>query len=278
MIFKIRHALRFDYVSPAVLGPQSLRLRPREDASQRLLDFDLSVSPLPALLGYNLDENGNVEARACFLGQCESLQVQMNCTVETQRVNPFDFVVETGLGPLPWGKKLAEERRGLGPCLEGGGLDEAAGLASVLAKEAGGDPVAFLLRLNQWLSQKLAYEVRPEGDPQSPAETLHLQRGACRDLAVLFIAACRSVGLPARFVSGYHEGDPEQRMKELHAWAEAWLPGAGWRGFDPSCGLAVADRHVALAAAPDPAGAAALSGKFGASVAGSRLKAEVMFV
>lgn len=278
MLFKIRHHLTFDYAAPAVLSPQTLRLRPREDGSQHLLDFHLSVSPLPSGLTYNLDENGNVEAQACFLGSTSQLKVQAESTVETLRVNPFDYVLDAQTGPLPWGKRLGEERRGLGPCLEGEGVAEAQALATALAKEAGNDPVAFLLRLNQWLHTKLTYELRPEGAAQSPAETLHRGRGACRDLSVLFMAGCRAVGIPARFVSGYHEGDPEARHKDLHAWAEAWLPGAGWRGFDPSLGLAVGDRHISLAAAPDAAGAAAISGRYGASVAGSKLTAEVMFV
>jgi transglutaminase-like putative cysteine protease len=275
MLFKTRHQLNYSYAAPAVLGPQTLRLRPREDASQRLLDFDLQISPLPSSL---LDENGNVEARACFLGAATELRIQVECAVETLRVNPFDYVLDGRYGPLPWGLRLAEERRSLGPCLQGAPAPEALALAQGLAKEAGQDPVAFLLRLNQWLGQELSYELRPDGEAQDPAQTLQRGRGACRDLAVLFVAACRAVGIPARFVSGYHEGDPEARAKDLHAWAEAWLPGAGWRGFDPSIGLAVADRHIVLAAAPDPAGAAALSGGYGAAVAGARLSAEVMFL
>jgi transglutaminase-like putative cysteine protease len=84
--------------------------------------------------------------------------------------------------------------------------------------------------------------------------------------------------MAARFVSGYAEGDPEKRLKDLHAWAEVFLPGAGWRGFDPSSGLACGDRHITLAASPEPPGAAALQGRYGAAVAGSHLEAEVMFV
>lgn len=277
MLFKIRHRLSFTYVSPALLGPQSLRLRPREDGSQRVLDYHLSVSPLPSLLSPCLDEHGNIETRAWFLGPAPSLQIVAESTVETLRPNPFDFILETDWA-LPWGGRLSMERPGLAPCLSGAVEPEAAGLAKALAQEAGSDPLAFLLRLNQWLNQKLTYELRPEGAPQSAAETLHRGRGACRDLTVLFCAAARSLGIPARFVSGYHEGDPDIRRKELHAWAEVFLPGAGWRGFDPSSGLVCADRHVALAASPDPAGAAAISGRFGAAVAGSRLEADVDFV
>jgi transglutaminase-like putative cysteine protease len=104
---------------------------------------------------------------------------------------------------------------------------------------------------------------RPDGDPQTPAETLAGRTGACRDTAMLYVEACRSLGMAARFVSGYSmHHPPEVSEHELHAWAEVYLPGGGWRGYDPSLGLAVADGHVVLAAAPDHRLAAPVSGRY----------------
>jgi SAM-dependent methyltransferase len=104
---------------------------------------------------------------------------------------------------------------------------------------------------------------RLDGEPMFPADTLASRTGACRDTAMLYVAACRSLGLAARFVSGYSMHHPEEVSEhELHAWAEVYLPGAGWRGYDPSLGLAVADGHVVLAAAPDHHLAAAVSGSY----------------
>src|SRR5262249_17936328 len=88
------------------------------------------------------------------------------------------------------------------------------------------------------------------------------RQGACRDLAVLFIDACRCLGIAARFVSGYQEGYGSTAKQDLHAWAEVYLPGAGWRGYDPTHGLAVADRHGAVAAAPDPLNAAPVTATY----------------
>jgi transglutaminase-like putative cysteine protease len=278
MIFHVRHRLKFSYTTPAVLGPQTLRLRPREDGSQRVLDFHVVLTPEPSLLSTCLDEHGNVETRAWFVGATAGLDVLAECTVETLRQNPFDFVMDDDLGALPWGRRMAEARPGLAPCLPALDQPEAASLGAALAREGNGNALAFLMRLNKWLFEKLAYERRPDGAPQAPAETLHRGIGACRDRAVLFCAAARSQGMAARFVSGYAEGDPEKRLKDLHAWAEVFLPGAGWRGFDPSSGLACGDRHITLAASPEPPGAAALQGRYGAAVAGSHLEAEVMFV
>ena len=99
--------------------------------------------------------------------------------------------------------------------------------------------------------------------------------GACRDVSVLFNDACRSLGLPARFVSGYFEGDPDNPENDLHAWSEVYLPGAGWRGFDPTHGLAVAARHVALIAGIEPDQAAPLTGSFRGTEATSEIEFDV---
>jgi len=198
--------------------------------------------------------------------------------VETLRQNPFDFVIDAEFAALPWGGRVDQAHPGSGSALLGPMEPEAAELAGTVRREGGNDALSFLLRLNRWLNEKLAYEVRPEGQPLAPGETLRRGKGACRDLAVLFCAAARSQGMPARFVSGYHEGDPGLRTKDLHAWAEVFLPGAGWRGFDPSTGLACADRHIVLAASPAPAGAAPLSGRFGSRTAESTLEAEILFL
>jgi transglutaminase-like putative cysteine protease len=117
---------------------------------------------------------------------------------------------------------------------------------------------------------------REQGPPWPAERTLRERRGACRDLAVLFNDVCRFVGFPARFVSGYQVDVPEEARPELHAWSEVYLPGAGWRGFDPSQGLAVADRHVPLAASRTPWMASPTSGTY-RGTARSTLTASVQF-
>jgi transglutaminase-like putative cysteine protease len=114
---------------------------------------------------------------------------------------------------------------------------------------------------------------RPDGEPMGAAETLRSRSGACRDTAMLYVQACRSLGLAARFVSGYSMHHPEEVSEhELHAWAEVYLPGGGWRAYDPSLGLAVADGHVALAAAPDHHLAAPVSGRYRGTGVGSSMR------
>ena len=109
----------------------------------------------------------------------------------------------------------------------------------------------------------MRHEIRAEGAAWSPERTLVAGGGACRDVTALFMAACRSVGIAARFVSGYQaEADTPDGRRHLHAWPEAFLPGVGWRGFDPTHGLPVTDGHVALCAAPDQAATMPIEGGF----------------
>ena len=119
-------------------------------------------------------------------------------------------------------------------------------LRKAIADKVEGSATAFLGALADEIHHGFHHVGRLEGEPTSAAETLATLTGACRDTAVLYIAACRSQGLAARFVSGYSmHHPPEVSEHELHAWAEVYLPGGGWRGFDPSLGLAVADGHGA---------------------------------
>jgi transglutaminase-like putative cysteine protease len=135
--------------------------------------------------------------------------------------------------------------------------------ADGLAQEVEGSTTAFLMELAHGMHHGFHHVGRPDGDPQPAAETLATRTGACRDTAMLYVEACRSQGLAARFVSGYSiHHPPEVSEHELHAWAEVYVPGGGWRAYDPSLGLAVADGHVPLAAAPDHRLAAAVSGSY----------------
>ena len=120
----------------------------------------------------------------------------------------------------------------------------------------------FLTTLTRRLHEEFAHTIREEGAAEPAESTLAARSGSCRDLSVLFCEACRSRGIPARFVSGYEREAAVQEPAHMHAWAEVYLPGGGWRGYDPSQGLAVSTAHVALAAAADPLLAAPVSGTY----------------
>lgn len=262
MLFRIAHQTHYRYSQPVYLVPHEIRLRPRCDWSQRLVDFALDIDPEPAGIAYNLDAEGNATTRVWFEGRHPQLCVALRTTVETLRANPFEFLLEASFDELCAGYGAARtavlapyllQRYASGPVVD---------LGRELARQAGGQVLPFLLGLNAHVYNSHRSEIRLEGGPLPAEETLVRGRGSCRDLTVLFMEVCRSMGLAARFVSGYQAGDPDQQERHMHAWAEVYLPGAGWRGYDPSLGLAVADAHVAVAAGAQAEAAQPLVGTF----------------
>ncbi len=267
MIYTISHTLSYTYDCPVQLAPHVLRLSPRSDACQALINSTLQINPQPEKISRNIDLDGNSLMQLWFAPvPLSSLQIQMQCQVETYRTNPFDFLLERWAAQLPIDYPSSLKTQ-LSPYLTSGsityepGLDpQAVQLAQSIHQATDGHTVLFLGKLNQQIFEDCAYVIRETGDPFPPGITWMQKCGSCRDYAVLFMEVCRAVGLAARFVSGYHEGDPDTDDFHLHAWVEVYLPGAGWRGYDPTLGLAVGDRHIALAASPFPDYAAPLTG------------------
>jgi transglutaminase-like putative cysteine protease len=276
VFFRTRHLTRLDYSRAVFLEPLTVRLRPRSDCTQRLLDFDMHVEPAPTGRSECLGAEGNTETLLWFEGHHASLTITATSTVETLRANPFDHIVtEPHALRLPMdypgglGVALEAHRRPSAPSSE---VNE---FAQSTLRDCDGQTQSFLSTLTSRIWETFEKTVREEGAPQPPSQTLARRSGACRDLTVLFMDTCRALGLAARFVSGYHEGDPDEPENHLHAWAEVYLLGGGWRGFDPTLGLAVADRHVALAAGIDSEGAAPTTGTFRATGATSKLVSDL---
>jgi len=262
MSFTILHRIQYTYSRPVFLEPLTLRFRPRCDGTQRLLAFSLALDPPPKGLTEWRDAEGNDVALAWFSDMIDRLTVTARSEVETLRYDPFDFLVtDPGVGSLParYDEVLAKV---LAPCRFDSATPTISKLAEEIREESGGETVRFLAALTTRLYETCEVVVRETGDPMPPEETLGGKQGSCRDLVVLFNACCRSVGLACRFVSGYQAGDRDQERRYLHAWSEVYLPGAGWRGYDPTLGLAVADQHVAVAASHAPEFAGPLGGMF----------------
>lgn len=276
MRFQVIHTTRYLYDRPVFLEPHVLRLRPRSDPFQQLQHFALTLRPQPTGFTESVDLDGNASALAWFENLTAELRITARSTVDTLLTNPFNFIVtEPAVVSLParYSPPLAAW---LGACLQ---TDPHAGSIDPLVRdvlaESGRNVMEYLPRLCQRVHEICRSSIRHEGAPYPAAETFERREGACRDLAVLFIEACRRSGLAARFVAGYHEARPDVGPRQLHAWAEVYLPGAGWRGFDPSIGLAVSDRHVALAAGAAPEAAATVTGTLRGTGACSSMYAEV---
>ncbi len=273
MRFCIQHSLRYRYAQPVFLEPHTLRLTPRQDPSQRLVKLNLEVQPAASGQSASLDADGNSCVVLWFDDLRSDLDLAVEMEVETLRQNPFDWIItDPSLRQLPV-RYTPETAHSLAPFLRGG--QPVAGAVAAWASEQAAavkqDTAAFLMALADTIHHGFHHVGRPEGDPLEPAQTLAGRSGACRDTAMLYVAACRSLGLAARFVSGYSmHHPPEVSEQELHAWAEVYIPGGGWRAYDPSLGLAVADGHVVLATAPDHRLAAPVSGSYrGTGVASS---------
>lgn len=264
MHYHLTHTTLYRYSHPVKLGAHTVRLRPRSDGSQHLQQFSVTVGPQPDQLSEILDLEGNVCLRLWFADtEIIELKIHTEAEVKTFRDNPFDYLSEPWAitAPVAYPQAIATHLAPyLQPTLATTFSPAVVELAQILLHDVQGNVGQFLSRLTQTIYADWQYFHRPDGDAQPAGVTMRQQSGSCRDFAVLFVEACQSVGLAARFVSGYQEGDEAQASRELHAWPEVYIPGGGWRGFDPTHGLAVSDRHIALAAAAHPNNAAPVSG------------------
>jgi len=269
--FVVRHLTRYRYSVPVVLAPHVLRLTPRPGHAIR--SRTLVVQPQPIELRDEIDANGNPVTRAVFAGGgTDLLSIESRFELDTQAPPPAPGVTGETL-PLPdrFAPELAAYRAA------DTAVDPAvAAFARALAAQVGHDPVAFLDHLCRTIHDHADKHIRPSGNAQSAAETLASWRGACRDFTVLYLAAARSLGLPARFCSGYQAAaDTPDGRRYLHAWPEVFVPGAGWRGWDPTHGIPVTDGHVALCAAPEQADTMPVAGSY--SFSGPSLESTLDF-
>jgi transglutaminase-like putative cysteine protease len=271
MIITVDHSTSYRYAYAVDLQPHTFRLRPRMTTTQRLLFFDLEVLPAPTGATECLDQDGNLALHAWFGAPVAELSVTSRFRVELLRANPFDFNLsaESEHLPLRYSYPLCASLSCYSNALN---VDESVKrFATVIAANAGRNVAAFLAALNQQIFNSFRHVTRAEGPAWPSCQTLNELAGSCRDLAVLFSDVCRVVGIASRFVSGYECASVGQPDADLHAWAEVYLPSAGWRGYDPSRGLLVADRHVAVAAAFHADLASPITGAF-SGICGSRME------
>ena len=252
MKISVTHSTVYRYDFPVYLEPHIFRLRPRTNSAQRLLAFDLQISPTPAGTTECLDQDGSLALNAWFGAPTKELRVLSRFTVEMLRENPFDYVLTPAslnlplwyLEPLCAALVPYRNERQVAESVKQYAKEEAA--------TAQWNTLWFLTALSRRIFQTFRQVIRPYGPPWPSDQTLRSQEGSCRDLAVLFCDVCRAVGIAARFVSGYECASANNQDSYMHAWAEVYLPGIGWRGYDPSRGIAVSNTHVAVAAGFDP--------------------------
>lgn len=270
----IYHLTHYKYDNPVRLGPQIIRLKPAAHSRTKVISHSLKVTPENHFVNLQQDPYGNYLARFVFPDPVTELKIEVDLVADMTVYNPFDFFTEEEAVKWPFDYP-ADIRDDLTIYM----TPEAASPAlqaflATLDKTPGQGTVDMVVGLNARLQQEIGYVIRMEPGVQTPEETLTSARGSCRDSSWLLVQILRHLGLAARFVSGYliqltpdlkaldGPSGTEVDFTDLHAWAEVYIPGAGWIGLDPTSGLLTGESHIPLAATPHYRNAAPISGGY----------------
>jgi transglutaminase-like putative cysteine protease len=263
--YKILHRTYYNFSGAVRLEPHALRLRPREGHELRIESSTLEITP-PAALRWHRDVEDNSVAIATFDSFANQLLIESEVIIKQYNQAPLDFLVADYATDYPFAY-TPEDRVVLLPYMNF--AEHTAGdlltewVANLWQSGERLQTYTLLQRLSVHIQQTLSYQRREEPGVQAAAETLSYGTGSCRDFAYLFMEAVRRLGLASRFVSGYLHTPPSMdNFGATHAWAEVYLPGAGWKGFDPTIGEIVGTNHIAVAVARLPESVPPIAGSF----------------
>lgn len=258
MRLSICHKTTYLYPEAVAPSPHLIAMRPADRPDRILLSHSIQVTP-SSHQTYSRDVFGNYILNAYFDSETDKISIVAEMEIETPPFNPFDFIIDTEADAYPFSYN-ATEKRSLSGFLTIGSPTACANVLPWIRKQIGKIPnrsIELVSELNRKIHQEIRYLRRESPGIQTPDETIALGSGSCRDLAVLMIEGCRQLGIAARFVSGYlyQPNTQTSAIKEtlsLHAWAEIYLPGAGWIQVDPTNGIYADAAFIPCAMASDP--------------------------
>ncbi len=251
MHYIIRHLTRFRYSAPVTESMMEIRMQPRSDAGQRCVSFRLQTVPR-ALASSHRDHNGNIVHHFDIPPRHTQITVTAEALVEVGVPPPPDAAA--GWDALATSLPL-DVLDALVPSHYARPTRLLAALTDAVWPTRPATPLQALRDLNHAMAREFAYAPQSTHVDSPIDDALHSRRGVCQDFAHIFIAAARSIGIPCRYVSGYlfHRREDHDRSAAdaTHAWAEAWLPGVGWHGFDPTNDIEAGVRHIRVAVGRD---------------------------
>ena len=274
-ILTVRHLTAYRYRQPVAFGEHRMMLRPREGHDQRLLDTSLVITPVPERIRWAHDVFGNSVAVARFRGRSTELRFESISRLDRSSAVALEFDVEDYAAAYPFTYSM-EEMPDLARSIERHYPDPDRMVdrwaARFVSDRGRTGTLDMLIAMTHAIKEQLTYIARHERGIQSARETLVLGSGTCRDFAVLMMEAARSLGLAARFVSGYIYSPMAGGARagrsvysgggSTHAWARIYLPGAGWVEFDPTNGLVGNRELIGVAVTRDPRQALPLHGTY----------------
>ncbi len=267
----ISHKTLYKYDRSVSLSPHIFRLRPAPHSRTPIEAYSIKIKPENHFFNWQQDPFGNYLARLTFPDKTKELSIDVEIIADLKTINPFDFFVEKYAEDYPF-EYTDTIKKELAPYLE---ITDNGPLLKSFLKDIDLAPrqtIYFLIDINRKINEFLNYNIRMDPGVQSCEQTLEQKNGSCRDYAWLFVQVMRHLGFGTRFVSGYlvqlaadeksldGPSGPEADFTDLHAWAEVYIPGAGWIGFDATSGLLAGEGHIPLACTPSFESAAPVSG------------------